>query len=261
MATDLDGTLLDDTSQVSPRAKDAIAAAREAGIAVLPATGRPPGSLRTIAATCELGPIGVCSNGAVEIDLDSTEVLAVEPIDGAAAVELMATVRDACPGVRFALDDLDHFCFERSFFPEERERTERFRPLDDLTGRAAEGCVKLIARQPGTDAATLMGRLQGLLGDRAQATSSGLDWVEIMAHGVSKGAALDRVCRRLGIDAAHVVAVGDNYNDLALLTWAGHAMAPANAVDPVLAHVDHVLPTNTEDGVAQLLEALVAARG
>lgn len=261
VATDLDGTLLDASSEVSPRAKDAIAAARAAGVLVVPATGRPPSSLRRITATCELGPIAVCSNGAVVIDIETEDVLDLSPIDGPSAVSLIATIREACPGVRFALDDVEHFSYERGFFPEDRERTDRLQPLDDLAEKAREGCLKLIARQPGTEGVTLMNRLGRLLGERAEETSSGLDWVEIMAHGVSKGAALARICSPLGLSAEQVVAIGDNYNDLALLAWAGHAMAPANAVEAVLPHVEVVLPTNTDDGVALLLEALVATRG
>lgn len=70
---------------------------------------------------------------------------------------------------------------------------------------------------------------------------------------------MERLCDRLAVRLDEVVAVGDNYNDLPLLAWAGTAMAPANAVPEVLAIADRVLPSNRDDGVAQLLEELAAA--
>ncbi|MCL2395450.1 MAG: Cof-type HAD-IIB family hydrolase [Acidimicrobiaceae bacterium] len=263
VATDLDGTLLGETSTISERAVRAIAAARGAGIHVVPVTGRPPMSVWALAESGGLGPLGVCSNGGIVVDLESNQILEMEPIEGPVAGELIEIVRTARPGVLFALDDMEKFCFEPSFIPEGRTRSGRAREVSDIGEMAADGCVKLIARHPGTDAVTLMRHLQDHIGDAAHVTSSGLDWVEIMAPGVSKANAVARVCRRLGIDRAQVVAIGDNYNDLPLLDWAGpgHAMAPANAVDAILEVVGRVLPTNIEDGVAVLLEELVALRG
>jgi hydroxymethylpyrimidine pyrophosphatase-like HAD family hydrolase len=218
-------------------------------------------SLWSIAEASDLGPVGVCSNGAIVVDLESNEVVEVEPIGGSAAGAIIETVRIARPGVLFALDDLEKFCFERAFLPADRPRNGRSREVSDIDVLAAEGCVKLIARHPGTDAVTLMRHLQDHVGDAAHVTSSGLDWVEIMAPGVSKANAVERVCGRLGVEQGQVIGIGDNYNDLSLLGWAGHPMAPANAVEAILEVVGRVLPANTEDGVAVLLEELVALRG
>ena len=80
--------------------------------------------------------------------------------------------------------------------------------------------------------------------------------VEISAAGVTKAAALARVCDRLGIDAADVVAFGDMPNDLALLAWAGTSYAVSNAHPSVLAAADHVTASNDEDGVAEALAGI-----
>jgi hydroxymethylpyrimidine pyrophosphatase-like HAD family hydrolase len=77
------------------------------------------------------------------------------------------------------------------------------------------------------------------------------------APGISKAHAVERVCGRLGVGVDEVLAVGDNHNDLPALAWAGRAAAPANAIAEVRALAHRVLPANTEDGVAQLLEELV----
>jgi Cof subfamily protein (haloacid dehalogenase superfamily) len=260
VATDLDGTLLDSASSVSPRAAKAIAAARAAGIHVVPATGRPPRSLWPIAAAAPLGPVGVCSNGAAIVDLETLTVTEVEPLSGTEALRIVEVARALVPGIIFAVNDLDTFRYEPNFIDRNEEWDEQVHEVPDVLPYAALGCVKLVARTARIDSVSLMDLLQHPLRARCQVTTSGLDWVEIMAHGVSKASALARICDRWNIDASEVVFIGDNYNDLTALAWAGHPMAPANAVTAALDVAARVLPANTEDGVAVLLEELVGLR-
>ena len=64
----------------------------------------------------------------------------------------------------------------------------------------------------------------------------------------------------LGVEAADVWAFGDMPNDLPMLAWAGTSFAVANGHTDVLDLADHTCPANDEDGVAQMLETLVAQR-
>jgi hydroxymethylpyrimidine pyrophosphatase-like HAD family hydrolase len=91
-------------------------------------------------------------------------------------------------------------------------------------------------------------------------TWAGLQVVEISAAGVTKAFALERLCRRLGVARDQVVAVGDMPNDLAMLAWAGTSVAVANAQQSVLEVADQVTASNLDDGVAQLLERIIAAQ-
>jgi hydroxymethylpyrimidine pyrophosphatase-like HAD family hydrolase len=75
---------------------------------------------------------------------------------------------------------------------------------------------------------------------------------------VTKAFALERLCRRLGIRPQEVVAVGDMPNDLAMLAWAGRSVAVANAQLEVLEAADEVTASNVHDGVAIVLERIVA---
>jgi hydroxymethylpyrimidine pyrophosphatase-like HAD family hydrolase len=99
------------------------------------------------------------------------------------------------------------------------------------------------------------------VGDDAVVTWAGLRLVELSAAGVTKAFALERLCHRLGIAADEVVAVGDMPNDLAMLDWAGTAVAVANAAPEVLEAADEVTAANTDDGVALLLERILQANG
>lgn len=260
VATDLDGTLLGPTGAVSSRGANAIRAARAAGIHVVPVTGRPPQALWHLAKAANLGPFGVCSNGAAIVDLEHQQVVEVRRLPGEIALRMVSLVREAVPGTLFAVDDLECFSHERGFFNGVVDWQERIDEVADIAPILQAGCVKLIARRPGMGAIELIERLESRVGREGHVTTSGLDWVDIGAAGVSKAYALERVCEALGVAVGEVVAIGDNHNDLSVLAWAGQAMAPANAIAEVLAAADRVLPANSDDGVALLLEELATAR-
>jgi hydroxymethylpyrimidine pyrophosphatase-like HAD family hydrolase len=121
--------------------------------------------------------------------------------------------------------------------------------------------TKLLVRHPTMAFAEVAERARRAVGDDAVVTWAGLRLVEISAAGVTKAFALERLCRRLGIAADEVVAVGDMPNDLAMLDWAGTAVAVANATPEVLEAADEVTAANTDDGVALLLERILARNG
>jgi Cof subfamily protein (haloacid dehalogenase superfamily) len=261
VATDLDGTLLDPDGQVTARTARAVSAARAKGIHVVPVTGRPPQAMWDLAAAAGLGPLGVCANGAVIVDLERAEVIEIEEIAGVIATGLVDLLRRAVPDILLATDDLECFSYERGFFERPVDWQEKLEEVDDIRPIVATGCIKLIARTRQTTAPQLIELLEREVGEEGHVTTSGLDWVDIGAPQVSKAYALERVCDRLGVGIAEVIAVGDNHNDLSLLAWAASSMAPANAIAEVLAVVDRVLPPNSQDGVAWLLEELARTSG
>jgi len=258
VATDLDGTLLDADGRVTARTAHAVARARAAGIHVIPVTGRPPQAVWELAGAAGLGPLGVCANGAAIVDLERHEVVEVEQIAGEICTGLVDLLRGAVPGILLAADDLDCFSYERGFFAVPVDWQEKLEEVADIRQVVAAGCIKLIARLPGMSALRLIETLERKVGEEGHVTTSGLDWVDIGGPQVSKAYALERVCDRLGVAWSEVIAVGDNHNDLSVLAWAGSAMAPANAIEEVLAVAERILPANFDDGVACLLEELAA---
>jgi Cof subfamily protein (haloacid dehalogenase superfamily) len=260
VATDMDGTLLDPTGEVSLRTTAAVAGAREAGIHVIPVTGRPPQALWQLAAEAGLGPLGVCANGAAIVDLEHQTVIELDEIPGEAAVALVALVRAAVPGVRMAADLLDRFSYEVGFFESPVDWQEKMEEVADILSVVTQGCTKLVARTSATPAPILIDRLEEVVGGIGHVTSSGLDWVDIGPPGITKAQSVRRVCKLLGVSESDVVAIGDNHNDLSLLAWAALSMAPANAIPEAIALAHHVLPANADHGVAALLEELVVTR-
>ena len=267
VASDLDGTLLRPDGTVSERTRDAVAAARRAGLTLVLVTGRPPRSLAPIAARIGLGGIAICANGAVVWDLDAATMLDTSPLAAELAVGLVRGLRRAIPGALFAVELERGFGREAGWtdgtLPPATRLAERQAP-DGLEGDALElvtgPVVKLLLRHPTMPHAEVARRAREAVGEEAVVTWAGTQIVEISAAGVTKAWALGRLCDRLGVHREEVVAIGDMENDLAMLAWAGHAVAVANAQQNVLDAADEVTASNLDDGVAQVLERLVADR-
>ena len=85
-------------------------------------------------------------------------------------------------------------------------------------------------------------------------------FLELASPEVSKGTGMAFVADRLGFAAAAAVGYGDGENDFELLEWAGYAIAVENADDRVKALADWVVPGPREEGVAQVIEALLDSR-
>jgi hydroxymethylpyrimidine pyrophosphatase-like HAD family hydrolase len=259
VASDLDGTLLRPDETVSERTRAALAAARAAGITVVLVTGRPPRSLGPIARRIGVGGIAICANGAIVWDLDAETMVDYAPLAAEVATRLVHALREALPGALFAVE------WEGGFGREAGWGDGLVAPPDVLEADALElitgPVTKLLVRHPTLPFEQVTERARRAVGDAAVATWAGQRLVEISAPGVTKAFALERLCRRLGVPAAQVVAVGDMPNDLPMLAWAGRAVAVANAAREVLEAADEVTAANTEDGVALVLERILAGDG
>ena len=77
---------------------------------------------------------------------------------------------------------------------------------------------------------------------------------------MTKGSGMDFVAEHLGLDRERVVAFGDGENDVELLEWPVFGIAVANAHQRVLEVADWVCPSADEEGVAQVIEALLDSR-
>jgi hydroxymethylpyrimidine pyrophosphatase-like HAD family hydrolase len=89
-----------------------------------------------------------------------------------------------------------------------------------------------------------------------------LSILDLLPPGVSKGWALARLAGRLGVDRKETMAIGDNWNDVNMLEWAGQAIVMGNAAQELrtMAKLNgwKQAPPNDQDGVAQVLENAVA---
>ncbi len=226
-------------------------------MSVVLVTGRPPRTMRPIAERAGVTGLAICSNGAVIYDLGDDAIVDRWPLEPAVVSQLVVRLREAAPGVFFALEYGLRSGREPGYPTPPRPNPLQEVLIDDIFALARETAVKLIAHHPDMPTETLLEVAQTVVGNTALATYSGVGFIEISAAGIHKAWALEKLCARLGIRAEEVVAFGDMPNDLEMLAWAGRGVAVANAHPTVLQQAREITASNVEDGVAVVLERLL----
>jgi Cof subfamily protein (haloacid dehalogenase superfamily) len=254
VATDLDGTIVPKSGEISDRTVRALQRVETAGVPVVFVTGRPTRWMHAIAERTGHTGLAVCSNGAVVYDLPTEQVVEQFPIPVDVGLDVARRLRAALPDVTFAVELVGGFSHEPAYLSREPARALRVAGVEDIYDAPA---VKLLARHEVLDADELLAAARDVLGDVVEPThSSTSGLLEISAAGVSKATTLAHLCDERGIDARDVLAFGDMPNDLPLLAWAGTAYAVANAHLEVLDAVALHCPSVDDDGVAQVLESV-----
>ena len=254
VATDLDGTLLDSRGELSERTRVVLDRLEGHGVPLIVVTARPLRWMTELWPAVGRHGIGIVSNGAIVYDIARDRIEELEGIEVEAGLALVTAVRAALPGAVFAFELVSGFAHEPAYDePHHVPEGSPSGPAEEvMTGPA----VKVLVKAPGTGAQELRDAVSAAVGETATATWSVDGLVEVSAAGVTKAAALARVCDRLGVAAAQVVAFGDMPNDLPMLGWAGTSYAMANAHPSVIAAADHLAPSNDEDGVAEVLAGI-----
>jgi HAD superfamily hydrolase (TIGR01484 family) len=83
-------------------------------------------------------------------------------------------------------------------------------------------------------------------------------WLDIAASGVTKASALETLRRKLKVDPAQTVAMGDGRNDIEMLDWAARGVAMGQAPEEVIAVAHEVTATVDEDGAVPILQSLLS---
>jgi hydroxymethylpyrimidine pyrophosphatase-like HAD family hydrolase len=97
-------------------------------------------------------------------------------------------------------------------------------------------------------------------GDAEHISKSLPHFLEFARAGVTKGAGLDFLSERLGFGKSDTIAFGDGENDIELVEWPAYGIAVENAHQRVKAVASWICPPAEEQGVAQVLEALLDSK-
>lgn len=125
-------------------------------------------------------------------------------------------------------------------------------------GRVDDDVVAVLADAGDLSASVRVAKmLSERFGERLRATTSGSRYVEICASQASKLSAMRRLAALHHIDVHHVMAIGDNLNDLEMIACAGVGIAVGNAPDEVKAAADYACSHSSASGVVEALRMLV----
>lgn len=256
VALDVDGTVLHEDGDVSPAVRDAVAAASDAGHVLMLATGRSWDATEPV--MTQLGIVSdyvVCANGAV----------IMKRVDGGYIRHHVETF-DPTEVLRLIHNHLDDGRYLVEYPDGDRRYTEGMTDwnLDGAEMVEFEQLLekpvsRVVVVSPGHDEQEFLKAVEDMGLHRVTYAIGWTAWLDIAPFGVNKSTALEHVRSWLGIDRAHVVAVGDGRNDIEMLRWAGQAgcgVAMGQAPDAVKDAATSVTADVTADGVVSVLAAL-----
>jgi len=268
VACDLDGTIVRADGRISQRTLAALAACERRGIHVVFVTGRPPRWMDPIVEMTGHRGLALCGNGALVVNLATGAVVSSRGLSGATVLTVTELLRSCIPGAAFALETLDGFRREPDYLVPVHIAPGEIR-VASMPGLLADSptVVKILCKQSADrygdmDSDQMLRLARTHLGPLAEVVHSNPNghMLEISAPGVTKASALAWLAGELGVVAEQVVAFGDMPNDVPMLTWAGSGYAMAGGHPDALAAAGGQAPPCDQDGVAQVIETLLAER-
>jgi Cof subfamily protein (haloacid dehalogenase superfamily) len=258
IAFDLDGTLLTSDKTITERAERAIKALSDLGVAMMPCTGRPPRNVKHYAKQLGLGSAFVFNGAGIYSTATDTTTYR-HCLEKTTALTVIEKIRERYPDVIAGMEASHGWYLDTNYY--EWRKTQDYLPQQEPTGVGnicdfvGEGTVKIYFRNAGLTAREMS---SALLGTDTYFTWSSESLLEVMAPKVNKREALVYICTELGISWQETIAFGDEHNDQGMLLWAGLGVAMGNAKSEAKEVADFITSSNDEDGVAEVLEAVLA---
>lgn len=254
IALDLDGTLLDDQKRVSSRNLNVLRTLLESGVKIAIASARDCASISHVVPLNLPGLYYIASGGALIYDSYASDILLEAYLTPPEVNETVAFLQQFGHPV-FLNNDNDYLVDrlnDRVEMIEQRYhlKTQLFARTDEVKTqvmRVSLAAPIKILRQ----AAALA---ESTFGARITVSLASPDWLDLLPSGSGKGALLQILQSRLGIQPEQTLAIGDYESDLSLFAHSGVRIAMGNAVAVVKASATHLTDTNNADGVAGAIE-------
>jgi hypothetical protein len=275
---DVDGTLLDSEGRMPDENRDAIHAAVSAGIHVALVTGRSYPFARPVANTLPTSISLIVSNGAVERGMDGS-TLARRLLDRNVARRVLHAMRDYRDAAALVFDrdadrqvvfetmDWDH-PGRQKYWSRNNSHIAQSVPLEDAL---SEDPIQVMFNGAVSHMRPLAELLRRDARVRAASEEEVLEYsvlmteyvhrdftlVDVTSPEATKGHALAWRAGQMGLTPNEVMAVGDNFNDLEMLEYAGTPVVMGNSVDELKRRGWHVTGHQNDAGVAQAIEQFV----
>lgn len=270
IAIDLDGTLLSPTREVTPRTKAAIHRALEAGLLICFATGRNFTESQTVLDAIEHYDSAVFVGGAMVIDTRQRVTLHRTLMDPALARELCQFFESRGEAA-LALQDsqaagVDYLVTSR--FEQHPTNDKWFkttgataRRVTDLPHHPHQHTIRVGMVAPTETAKAIHVELQTIFGSRIMShcfLGGDVGVIEAFDPSVSKWQGILHVARRHEIKPEEIIAIGDDLNDVTMVSNAGLGVAMGNSHPDLLKCAAKIIGRNSDDGLAIFLEELLA---
>ncbi len=280
IAFDLDGTLINRKHTISRKTIKAIEDAKKQGVFITIATGRFFGSASAIAKKLRVNAPMIANDGAQIQDVFTGRVVSFTPIKRetclkvagilknypSVEVQFFSKNRKIYIGKNFKINQL------KKYFRRKRFSIMGFvnylrdfvlgpvvqvEAIDNIGSMLEDDVAKVVVSGDPSQIQRLKIQLQEELHDKITITSAIQNYIDILEKGVSKARGLHILAEELGIKRDEIVAVGDNFNDIDMIKYAGLGVAMGNAPEEVKRAARQVISNNDGDGIAMLIKSII----
>ncbi|EMD1175603.1 HAD family phosphatase [Vibrio harveyi] len=262
IALDMDGTLLNSDKVISEENKQAITKAREAGVTVVLASGRPLEGMQD-----KLDELNINSdkdfvlyyNGSMVKNIGTNEIIHQQIIDGKAAKKIAHKAKELG-------------AYVHAFSQEYGLITEENNPYTDIEAKINgldvtemnfeslsddHAIIKAMMVAEPSKLTEVIAALPSDLREEFTVVQSAPFFLEFLNPSSNKGIGVSAIAEYLGIKAEEVICMGDAENDHHMLQYAGLGIAMANAMEETKEIADYIAESNDEHGVAKSIEKFV----
>ncbi len=257
LAMDMDDTLLKNDLSISLKTKEALKKAKEKGLIIVLASGRPTSAMDSFAKELDLhkgeGYI-ISYNGAFVKNCVTDETIFKQSLSKEYLHEIYDLSKEHNVYLHTYLDDFIVTDNNNKYTEIESKLTNiSIKVVDNLKEYVNGEVIKAIALEEPNYLKEVRKKVETKVGDKMSVTISKPYFLEFMDKGVDKGKALELLAKKINVDINKVVAVGDSYNDLTMIQAAGLGVAMGNANEDVKKAATIIVKDNENDGIAELI--------
>mgnify|MGYP001489499225 FL=1 len=262
LVLDLDGTLTNTRKEVTEYTRTTLIKAQEQGLKIVLASGRPTYGIAPLANLLQLDKYEgyvLSYNGGEIIDWKTGELLYKNLLDP----EVLPYLYQCANDNHFAIVTYDgeyvltEYPDDEYVLKEALLNVMKIKKVDNFLKAVQHPIAKcLIVGEP-TRLAVLEKEMYNHLHDRMGVFRSEPYFLELVPKGIDKAQSLAVLLKEIGMTKDEMIAVGDGFNDLSMIKYAGLGVAMSNAQEVVKENADFITLSNEEDGVAHVVEKFI----
>ena len=262
LVLDLDGTLTNSKKEITQHTKDILFKAMDAGLIIALASGRPTYGIVPLAEELRLADYGgyiLSYNGGQIIDCSTRKVL----YENVLAPDIYPYLYQSAKSNGFEIISyLDEYIIaenvENKYIQHESFLNKmQCREVDSFLGTVQTPVPKCLIVGDPQPLEKLEHEMREALNGRMNVFRSEPFFLELVPNGIDKACSLKVLLNHLNLSHEEMVAVGDGFNDVSMIKFAGLGVAMANAQDAVKQEADYITLSNEADGVAAVVEKFI----
>lgn len=262
LVLDLDGTLTNSKKEITPNTLLTLTEAQEKGIKIVLASGRPTYGVAPLAEKLQLekyeGYI-LSYNGGEIIDWKTKEMMYKNLLDHA----VLPYLYECAKKNQFAILTYDGEYVltetpdDEYLIKEAKLNGMKIKKVDNFLAAVKHPIAKCLIVGDPDRLAILEKEMYEHLKDRMGVFRSEAYFLELVPKGIDKAQSLAVLLKEINMTKDEMIAIGDGFNDLSMIQFAGLGVAMANAQDIVKESADYITLSNEEDGVAHVVRKFI----